>query len=301
MTRSPTIVRGEKIKHRRRAVRSRSRVNRSRGGNAAAFVVLCLLGAFMVFPMIYVVGNAFKPLDELFKYPPELFVHNPTLDNFRQLALLAATSWVPFSRYFFNTFLVTVAGTLGNILLASLCAYALAKRRFPGARVIFKVIVLSLMFSAQVTAVPTYLLMTRVGLLDTYWAIILPAFQSSLGLYLMKQFIETVPNELLEAAQIDGAGQLHIFFRLVMPMVKPAWLTLCILSIQSLWNVVSPYTYSEQLKTLPQALSQIAAGGIARTGVGSAVALVMLVVPVFSFVVTQSNVIETMSTSGLKG
>ena len=276
------------------------RVSRSMGGNITLFVFLGLLSAFMVLPLVFVVVNAFKPLNELFVFPPKFYVINPTLNNFRQLFQIMNGAWMPFSRYLFNTLVITLTGTVGHILLASLCAYSLSKIPFPGSGAVFQIIVLSLMFSPVVTTVPTYIIMSKIGLVDTLWAVILPALQSSLGLYLIKQFLDTLPDTLLEAARIDGAGEMRLFLRIVMPNLKPAWLTLGILSIQSLWNIVSPYTYSEELKTLPQALSQIVSAGISRSGVGSAVALLMIVVPIFCFVSAQGNIIQTMSTSGMK-
>lgn len=276
------------------------RVNRSLAGNIGILLFLCLLGAFMVLPLLYVINNAFKPLDELFVFPPRFFVRHPTTGNFHDLFVLMASSRVPFTRYVFNTLFITVAGTLGQLFLSSLCAYALAKHTFPGRNLLFNLIVLSLMFSPAVTTVPNYITMARLNLVDSYWAIILPAFQASLGLYLMKQFMEIVPDSILESARMDGAGEFIVYWRIMMPQVKPAWLTLIILSIQSLWNTTSSFTYSEQLKTLPQALSQILSGGIARAGAGSAVGLLMLIVPIVAFIVSQSSIIETMATSGLK-
>ena len=281
-------------------LRTTKKVNRSLGGNIAVMVFLLLLAAFMIWPMLFVVSNAFKPLDELFVYPPKFFAQHPTMDNFYDMFLLMSQSWVPFSRYIFNTLLITVLGTAGHLLLASMAAFVLAKHEFPGRNFLFSAVVFSLMFSGAVTALPNYIIMSKTGLLDTYLAILLPAFQSSLGLYLMKQFMEGIPDTVLEAARIDGAREFRIFWTVAMPMVKPAWLTLIILMIQSLWNAVPPYIYSEELKTMPQALGQILAGGIARTGAGSAVSLLMMILPLVTFVVSQSSVIETMNASGIK-
>lgn len=277
-----------------------SRINRSRGGNIASLLMLILLGTFMLLPLIFVASNAFKPLDELFIYPPRLFVRHPTTDNFNDLMVIMAQSWVPFSRYVFNTLFLTAMGTLGHLLLASMAAYALARHQFPGSRLIFSTIVLSLMFTPAVTGIPVYILISKLHLLDTYAAVLLPAMQYSLGLYLMKQFLETLPDSVMEAARIDGAGEIRIWWSVVMPMVKPAWLTLIILMIQSLWNIISPYTYSEELKTMPQALQQILTGGIARTGVSAAVSLLILSVPLITFIFSQSRIIETMNASGIK-
>ncbi len=207
---------------------------------------------------------------------------------------------MPFSRYLFNTVSLTALGTLLHLIFASLAAYPLARHQFPGRNLIFSAIVLSLMFSPAVTQIPSYIIISDIGLLDTFWATLLPAIQYSLGLYLIKQFMETLPNSVIEAARIDGASEWRIWASIAMPMVKPAWLTLIILMIQSLWNTISPYTYSEELKTMPQALSQILSGGIARTGVSAAVSLIMLSVPVITFICSQSRIIETMNSSGMK-
>lgn len=276
------------------------KINRSASGDFFNLLLLLILGAFMLLPMIYIVTNAFKPIDELFAYPPRFWVRNPTLDNFRDLLDLIDSTRVPFTRYLFNTVFVTISGTMGHLFLASMCAYVLAKHKFRGNRVIFEIIVNSLMFSSAVTSVPSYIIITKLGLLDNYLAVILPAFQSTLGLYLMKQFMETLPDSVLESARIDGAHEVYVFWKIAMPMVKPAYITLIILMFQNLWNIISPYTYSEQMKTLPQALSQILAGGIARTGASSAVSLLMMSVPLLFFIFSQSQVIETMSTSGMK-
>lgn len=251
--------------------------------------------------MIYAISNAFKPLDEIFMFPPRFFVRNPTLDNFRDLFLLMAQSWVPFSRYIFNTVFITAAGTAGHVVVASMAAYALEKHKFPGAKLFFSIVVTSLMFSPVVTAIPNYMVMAKLKWLDTYLALIIPAFGYSLGLFLMKQFMVTIPDSLLESARMDGASEFRTFWTVAMPCVKPAWLTLIIFSFQTLWGATgSTFIYSEELKTLPYALNQILLGGFARAGVGAAVILLMMIVPVILFMVTQSSIIQTMSTSGLK-
>ena len=280
--------------------RTTARVNRSRAGNIMSLIFLLLLSAFMLLPMVFVVSNAFKPLDELFIYPPKLLVNKPTLDNFSSMMKLMSQSWVPFSRYLFNTVFLTAAGTLLHLIFASLAAYPLARHKFMGRDLIFGAIVLSLMFSGSVTQIPSYIIITKICLLDNHLATLLPAIQYSLGLYLIKQFMETLPDSVIEAARIDGASEWRIWAQLAMPMVKPAWLTLIILMIQQLWNMISPYTFSEELKTLPQALNQILSGGIARTGVSAAVSLIMLSVPAITFILSQSQIIETMNSSGMK-
>ncbi|UQZ35463.1 carbohydrate ABC transporter permease [Paenibacillus sp. PK3_47] len=277
------------------------KLNRSFTVSFLLFLLLAAFGCFMALPLIYAVNNAFKPLDELFIFPPRFLVNNPTMDNFFDLFSLMGNSWVPLSRYIMNTLIITVVGTAGHILLASAAAYPLAKYRFPGSRVLFTIVVLSLMFSAQVTAIPNYMVMSWLGWINTHASIIVPSLSFSLGLFLMKQFMEQIPDALLEAAKIDGASEYRIFWTIVMPNVKPAWLTLMILQFPMLWGSDGGnFIYSENLKTLHYALGQIVQGGIARAGVGAAVALLLMVVPITLFIISQSSVIQTMATSGMK-
>ena len=275
---------------------------RSAGGDAGITVLLVLLGAFMFLPMVYVIMQSLKPLDELWMYPPRFYVMSPTFKNFKDLFTLMNISWVPFSRYIFNTVLVSVAGTAGHLFLASLAAYALAKIKFPGRDLMFQTVQMSLMFNATVTAITSFILMSALKWLDSYWALIVPAWCSSLGLYLMKQFMDTNVNDsVLESARLDGARELKIFWIIAMPMVKPAWLTLIIYSFQGLWNAgASMYIYSEQFKSFNYAIGQILAGGIKRAGAGAASQVIMMLVPILIFIISQSNIIETMGSSGMK-
>ena len=275
---------------------------RSAGGDAGISVILVLLGAFMFLPMVYVIMQSLKPLDELWMYPPRFYVMSPTLKNFKDLFTLMNISWVPFSRYIFNTVLVSVAGTAGHLFLASLAAYALAKIKFPGRDFMFQTVQMSLMFNSTVTAITSFILMSALHWLDSYWALIVPAWCSSLGLYLMKQFMDTNVNDsVLESARLDGAKELKIFWIIAMPMVKPAWLTLIIYSFQGLWNAgASMYIYSEQFKSFNDAIGQILAGGIKRAGAGAASQVIMMLVPIIIFIISQSNIIETMGSSGMK-
>ncbi|NLJ75039.1 MAG: carbohydrate ABC transporter permease [Firmicutes bacterium] len=278
----------------------KKRLTRSPGGDLAIFIFLLAGGIFSALPLVFAISNAFKPLNELFLFPPQFFVRHPTLDNFKDLFVLMGDSWVPISRYLFNTLFITLAGTSGHVLMASMAAYVLAKHRFPGRNFFFSLVVLSLMFAYQVTAIPNYLTMSALGWVNTYASIIVPAWSASLGLFLMKQFMEQISDSLIEAARIDGASEFRIFWSIVMPNVKPAWLTLIILSFQSLWNETGGrFIYSEQLKTLPYALNQIISGGVARAGVGAAVGLIMMIVPITVFVFNQSKVVQTMGTAGI--
>ncbi len=277
-------------------------LNRSAGGDAGISFFLILMGAFMFLPMLYIIMQSLKPLDELWMFPPRFYVTNPTLENFSDLFALMNTSWVPFSRYIFNTVLITAAGTFGNLILASMAAYALAKLNFPGCKWMFEIIVLSLMFHQTVNQVTHFIILTTMRMVDTYFAIIIPALATTMGLYLMKQFMESsVSDAVLESARLDGASEFKTFLVIAMPMVKPAWLTLIIESFKGLWNTgASVYIQSEQLKTFNYAIQQIVNGGVARAGAGAAATVVMMIVPITVFVVSQSNIIETMGSSGMK-
>jgi ABC-type glycerol-3-phosphate transport system permease component len=289
--------RGKKIKLARRT----KRLSRSTGGTVALFLFIGLFAAFMVLPMILTVSNSLKPLDELFYFPPRFFVRNPTLSNFSDLFMLMQQSWIPFSRYLLNSFIITGFGTIGHLLFASAAAYPLAKNKFPGSQFLMSVVILSLMFSPVVTGIPNFLIMSQLNMINTHWALIVPAFSASLGLYLMKQFMEQIPDSLVESARIDGCSEPGIWWRIVMPNVKPAWLTLIILMFQALWaNTGGVVIQSEELRPITFAMNMVAGGGIARAGAGAAVGFITMIVPVTFFIVSQSRIVETMATSGMK-
>lgn len=282
-------------------IKATRKLNRSLGGDIFLMGLLMIFGIFSAYPLVMTISNAFKPLDELFKFPPTLLPRNITFDNFRDLSELMENSWIPFSRYFFNTIFITLTGTVGHVIIASMAAYPLAKYKFPGKTIFFTLVVYSLMFAPQVTATPNYIIISGIGLVDTPFAIILPAIASSLGLYLMKQFMTQIPDELIESAKIDGASEYRIFFQIVMPLVKPAWLTLVILLFQRLWTTDGgAFIFSEELKPVSYALRQIAQGSIERAGTIAAVAFVMMIVPVTFFMISQSRIVETFSHSGMK-
>ncbi|MBE6536453.1 MAG: carbohydrate ABC transporter permease [Ruminococcaceae bacterium] len=277
-------------------------LNRSAGGDTGITIVLAILGAFMFLPMYYVVIQSLKPLDELFMFPPKFIVMRPTLENFSDLFTLMGDSWVPFSRYIFNTVFITICGTVGNLIFASMAAYSLAKLRFPGRNAIFQIIVMSLMFHSTVNQVTHFIILSAFGWIDTYLSIIVPSMATTIGLYLMKQFMETsVPDTVLESARLDGASEFRTYLTIAMPMVKPAWLTLIIECFKNLWNSGSSiYIHSEELKTFNYAIQQVLSGGIARSGAGAAATVVMMIVPILVFVLNQSQIIETMGSSGMK-
>jgi len=279
------------------------KINRSFGGSLAINTLLVLFGMFLLIPIVYTVSTAFKPMEEIFEFPPRFFVRNPRVDNFVELFQLMSNSWVPFSRYVFNSFFISIVGTVGHVLIASIAAFPLAKYKFPGNALMRKAIIIALLFTPEVTFIPRYVTMSFLGIINTYLAILLPAFQTALGLFLMINFMTQVPDALIEAAKIDGAKEPKIFWKVVMPQVKPAWLTLIIFQFRDLWNDFgTSFIYDEALKPLPAVLNQVVgdSGSIGRAGVGAAVALLLLIPPALLFIISQNFVLETMSTSGIK-
>ena len=280
----------------------RSLMNRSRLGNVMVWIVLIVAGLFMSVPLIYAVTASLKPFEEIFLFPPKLYVINPTWDNYTALFSLTGELTVPFSRYLFNSFFIAVATTVIQIIFASMAAYPLAKGDFPGKNIIFNVIVFSLMFVSQVTFMPQYILMAKLQLLNTWWSLLLPTVGSSMGLFLMKQFMEQIPYAIIESARLDGAGEGRIVFSLVFPNVKPAWLTLAIFTFQGMWNTTgSAYLFDEDIKLLPTALAQITqSNATARMGVGMATTVILMIPPILFFILSQSNVVKTMAFAGIK-
>ena len=277
------------------------KLNRSAAGNSVLFTIMIICGIFMALPLVMVINNALKPLDEIYQYPPKVFVKNPTLENFSDLFILMNSTWVPFSRYIMNTIIITGGGMVGHVICASLAAYPLAKHKFPGRSFLFKIVTLSMMFSWTVTQIPQYMIISKIGINNKYWALILPACAYGMGLYLMKQFMEQIPDSLMEAARLDGASEWKIFSSIVMPNVKPAWLTLAIFQFQQMWgNSGGLFLRDEELKPLQYALQQVTAGGAARAGAGAAVTFIVAAVPITFFLFCQSNILETMTTSGVK-
>jgi len=277
-------------------------IARSMTGDIIIFTVLAFVGAFMLLPFVYAIAQSIKPIEEIFIFPPRFFANNPTGENYRLLSRLTDSLWVPFPRYIVNSIFVTVMGTLLNLAVASMAAFPLAKYKFPGAGVLFKLVIMALLFAGPVTALPQYILIAKMNLINTHWAVILPTVALPLGLFLMKNFMVQISDSMIEAATIDGAGIFRIFTSICMPLVKPAAFTLVIFSFQSLWNSTGgSYVYAEELKLLPTILSQIATAGMSRVGSGAAASVLMMIPSFAIFVVLQSRIIETMAFSGIKG
>ena len=278
------------------------RVSRSAAGNATVIIFLLIFGMFMILPLYYMVVSALKPTSELLYFPPKFYVIKPTLRNFLSLIKLQAQSDVPFERYLFNSVFVTVISTVGYVLLASMAAYALSKHKFPLKNTITKSVVFAILFRPEVTSVPLYILMVKAHIIDNYWALILPAMSGSFGVFLLQQFLDNVPNEMIEAARIDGASEFVIYRKLIMPMLKPAWMTVVIFTFISIWNTTAAqFIYSEDMKMLPAMLSSLSTAGVTRTGVAAAVGVLMMFPSVVIFLLSQNSIVETMAHSGLKG
>ncbi|MBQ5337189.1 MAG: carbohydrate ABC transporter permease, partial [Oscillospiraceae bacterium] len=260
-----------------------------------------VLAVFMALPIYLAVVMSIKPSQEWFIFPPKFYAMDPTLDNFREMFRAAGQLWVPFSRYVANSVFVTAAVTLAQCFTASMAAFVLAKGKFRGSRFLNSVIVISLLYQSNVIYIVQYMVIAKLGMIDTYAALILPSVATPMGVFLMRQSISQIPDAMIEAAKVDGAGMFRICWRVVMPNQKPALMTLMIFAFQSAWNIQSgSYVFDESLKTLPSAVAQAAASGIARQGVAMAAAVFMLIPPVIFFVAAQKNVIETMAHSGIK-
>lgn len=279
----------------------RRRLTRSMFGTGMTFFFLLLLSAFTALPFYLSLINAFKPVGELFLFPPRFMVYHPTLKNFADILRVQAQALVPLERYIFNTVFVTAVGTAAYVLIASMAAFPLAKHSFRGKKLLQKAIVFAILFRPEVTALPQYILITKAGIIDSFLALILPGLSGSFGVFLIMQFLSSFPDDVLEAARIDGSSERGIFFRILFPAIKPAWLTLVILTLISYWNQTgSQFIYRENMKLLPSMVAQLASAGISRAGVAAALSLLLMLPPMISFLLCQNSVVQTMAYSGIK-
>lgn len=278
------------------------RYTRSKVGNFFYFFFLVAFGLFSVLPLYYSVITSFKPLDELLVFPPKFYVSRPTLSNYLEIPPLLSNLNVPLSRYVFNSVFICILTTVLNIVISAMAAFVLSKGTIKGRAVMFWMIQFALMFNGFTLAIPQFIISNAIGIVDTYLAYILPALSSTMGVFLMKQYMEGyIPYALIESARIDGAGYMRLFWSIIMPIVKPAWLTLTLFSFTSIWSTTSTMVFSEELKTLPTIMNQVVTGGIARTGSGMAVSVILMIPPIVVYFISQSNVMQTMSSAGIKG
>ena len=280
---------------------SDKQAGRRHGSTIAIFSVLLVVGIFMLLPIYLTVIMSVKPVEELFVFPPKLYAVRPTLDNFRDMFRDLNSNRVPISRYVFNSIFVTVTVTALQCIFCSMAAFVLAKCKFPGSKIINSMIVIALLYQSNVIYIMQYIVMAKLGLIDDPLALILPSIASPMGLFLMRQSISTMPDSVIEAAKVDGAGLFRICWQIVIPNQKPALMTLIIFAFQAAWNIQSgSLVFKEEYKTLPTVVSQAAASGIAKAGVAMAAAVFMLIPPIVIFMLAQRNVIETMAHSGIK-
>ena len=280
---------------------SNRQAGRKTGGSVAIFLLLLLLGIFMAFPIYLTLVMSVKPVEELFVFPPKLYAVRPTLDNFRDMFRVLHQNRVPFSRYVFNSVFVTVTVTALQCVFSSMAAFVLAKCRFPGSRLINGIIVISLLYQSSVIYIMQYIVMAKLHMIDTYMALIFPAVASPMGIFLMRQSISQMPDSVIEAAKVDGAGLFRICWQIVIPNQKPALMTLVIFAFQGAWNIqTGSLVLKEEYKTLPTVVNQAASSGLARAGVAMAAAVFLLIPPIVIFMLAQRQVIETMAHSGIK-
>ena len=278
------------------------RFTRSRAGNFFYFLFLILAGLFTILPLVYSIITSFKPLDEIMAFPPKFYVVRPTFKNYTILPEFFSNLKVPFVRYIFNTLFISMMITVLHVIVASLAAFVLCIVKNKLIKALFLVIQFSLLYNATTLAVPQYLIFSKMQIIDTYWVYILPMIPSTVGVFLIKQYMDSsIPPALIEAARIDGANVSLIFWKIVMPLVKPAWMTLTLFIFRDAWSIQSTNTiFSESLKTLPNIMSQITSSGIARSGSAMAATVLLMIPPVIVYLITQSNVLETMSSAGIK-
>lgn len=278
------------------------RFTRSKFVSFLIYFILVLAGLFTVLPLIYSVCTSFKPLEELLVFPPKFFVQRPTLQNYLQLPNIISSLSVPLSRYIFNSLFVSIITTTAHVVIASMAAFVMSKGRFKGLAVIFLIVQFSLLYNSYTLSIPQYIIMSKLKLVDTYWVYILPYLPSSLGVFLIKQYMDgSIPNALLEAAYIDGASEFKMFWKIVMPNAKPAWMTLIMFAFRDLWSLQPQGTiFTENLKLLPNVMSTIIQGGIARSGSAMAAVVLLMIPPIAVYLVSQSSIVETMTTSGIK-
>jgi ABC-type glycerol-3-phosphate transport system permease component len=263
------------------------------------------LGIFMLIPIIFLFNNAFKPLNELFLFPPTIFVQHPTWRNFEQLLLHTSAGLVPATRYVFNSFIVTGISTVSVILVSTMAGYVLAKHRFHFKTFIMAMIMLALMFAPETVAIPRYLIVSGLGLKDTYFAHVLPFIASPVAVFLMKQFIEQIPDSLIEAAKLDGAGDMYIFSRIIIPLTAPAVATVTIITFQAVYLDVETstlYMTKDTMKTLAFYMTSLTTSvpGVAAASMKAAAALLMFLPNLILFLLFQRKMIQTMLHSGVK-
>ncbi len=270
------------------------------------FLLMVLpIAAFMLLPLIYIFNHAFKPFDELIEYPPRFFVRRPTFDNLIELFDTATTTGIPVSRYLFNSVIITLSVVILSIFLSTLTGYALSKMKFHINKYISSINTIAMMFVGTAVVIPRYIIVENLGLIDNFFVHIIPMIAIPVGLFLVKQFIDQIPNELIEAAKIDGASHFKIYLTIILPLIKPAIATIAILSFQAVWNnadISATYINSDSLKTFAYYMATLSSSSntVAGAGMSAVATLIMFIPNLVIFIFLQSKVMSTMVHSGIK-
>lgn len=269
------------------------------------YIYLIPIAIIMGIPIVYIICHAFKPMDELFAYPPKFLVKKPTLTNFRNLLQMSNSSAIPWTRYLFNSVIVTGGVVFCSVIFSTMAGYALAKLKFKGKKLFMNINTTALMFVSGAVAIPSFLIINSLHILNTYWAHILPSIAMPVGLFLVSQFIGQVPDELIEAGVVDGASHFKIYRKIILPMIRPAIVTVVILSFQGVWNNMATstlYIDEESMRTFAFYMGTLSsnANAVAGQGMAAASALIMFIPNLIIFILMQSNVMNTMAHSGLK-
>lgn len=269
------------------------------------FIIMIPLCIFMALPLVYLFVTAFKPLNELLEFPPKFFVKNPTFKNFTDLLTRSGSTGLPIYRYLINSVFISLAVVFFSVIFSSMAGYILSKKQFKGRKALFEINTIALMFVSCAVVIPRFLIITGLGITNTIWAHILPLLAIPVGLFLIKQFIDEIPNELIEAARVDGAGDFYIYTKIILPLIKPAIVTVSILAFQSAWNnteTATLYVSNEEIQTFAYYLSTLsgASNAVSGAGVSAAAALILFLPNLIIFIIMQSKVIDTMAYSGMK-
>lgn len=274
-------------------------------GQLKIILIILPLVIFMGLPIIFIINHAFKPMEELFAFPPTFFVKNPTLDNFTKLMKFSNSSGIPLSRYVFNSVVVTLITVGLALLLTTMSAFALAKIKFRGRNLLTQINQIAIMFVSTAVLIPRYLVICQLGLIDNLFAHVLPLVAMPVALFLVKQFVEQVPDSLLEAAYMDGATDLDVYIKVIIPMIRPAIATASILVFQQEWTNMETSSYffsDDSMKTLTFYMNTLVNvnNNVAGQGMSAAASLVMFLPNLILFIILQNKVMNTMASSGIK-
>ena len=274
-------------------------------GQIKILLILLPLALFMALPIVFIINHAFKPMEELFAFPPSFFVRNPTADNFTKLLKFSRSAGIPLTRYLFNSLLVTLLTVALSLLLTTCASFAFSKIKFRGRNLMLQINQIAIMFVATAVLIPRYMVIANIGMIDSVFAHVLPLVAMPVALFLVKQFVDQVPDSLIEAAHLDGANDFQVYWRIVLPIMKPAIATAMVLVFQQVWTNMETSNYfinDESRKTLTFYMNTLvnASNGVAGQGVSAAATLIMFIPNLILFIICQRSVMNTMATSGIK-